>query len=144
MVSVPSYNSWRKITKNQAQKQLLAVEGHLGKTESLTNMNQCNISAVNIIHMSQEYLFCTCKEVTEMWQEINTHQLNYRSCSGISSFLLLSIHVDNVRFILIKIYFVLKHPHTTTIVDLLAYRFNMSTSIENRIQMQCLLPLKCI
>lgn len=66
-------------------------------------MYQCNASVTNIVYMCQGYLLC--REVTEMWQEINTHRLNYRSCLGISSFLLLSIHLDNVG-----ITFVLKHP----------------------------------
>ena len=46
--------------------------------------------------MGQRYLFCTVGEVTGMCREINTHQLNYKPCSEISSFLLLSIHLDNV------------------------------------------------
>ena len=76
--------------------------------------------------MGQRYLFCTVGEVTGMCQEINTHQLNYKPCSEISSFLLLSIHLDNVG-----ITFVLKHSHTITTVNLLVYRLNMSTESKH-------------
>lgn len=124
-----SPKSLRKTVKNQANDQLLAndlSESHLEKTESLKKTYQMQYQCHECsIYTGQRYLLCTCGEVTEMWQEINTHQLNYRSCLKISSFLSLSIHLDNVG-----ITFVLKHPHTTTTVNLLVYRFNIS--IESR------------